>query len=38
MRLGLALVIGLMVFATWNDLVHLGVFSVGARAVAASPL
>ncbi|MGB8274599.1 MAG: RIP metalloprotease RseP [Alphaproteobacteria bacterium] len=26
MRIGLALVVGLMVFATWNDLVHLKVF------------
>ncbi len=25
-RIGLALVLTLMLFATWNDLVHLGVF------------
>ena len=26
-RIGLVLVVSLMVFATWNDLVHLGVIS-----------
>jgi regulator of sigma E protease len=28
MRIGIALVLGLMVFATWNDLVHLKVFDL----------
>jgi membrane-associated protease RseP (regulator of RpoE activity) len=36
MRLGLALVIGLMVFATWNDLVRLGLLDLGERAVSAA--
>lgn len=34
MRVGVALILGLMVFATWNDLVHLKVFEILRNLVA----